>query len=67
MTADDKILKLVDILTETNIDAGQLATLLSIMGKLSSCDVTKVIWAAIGTANALSCIKSHEINNEQKF
>lgn len=53
---DDKILKLVDITTGTNIDARQLATLLAIMEKLSRCDVTKVVWMAIGTANALGCV-----------
>ena len=53
---DNKILKLIDITTGTNIDAGQLATLLAIMGKLSRCDVAKVVWTAIGTANALGCV-----------
>ncbi|MDE6035994.1 MAG: hypothetical protein K2G36_08815 [Ruminococcus sp.] len=54
MTDDEKIIKLTEITAGTNIDAGQLATLLALMGKLDFDDVTKVIWAAIGTANALT-------------
>ncbi|MDE6777481.1 MAG: hypothetical protein K2J25_06010 [Oscillospiraceae bacterium] len=63
--SDNKILKLVDITAGTNIDVGQLANLLAIMGKLDRCDVQKVIRTAIGTANALSCIKSDKSNGEQ--
>lgn len=62
--SEDKILKLIDITTGTNIDARQLATLLAVMGKLSCYDVMKVVWTAIGTANALSCLNS-EINMEE--
>lgn len=64
MTADEKIIKLMEITAGTNIDAEQLAALLAIMGKLNRCDITKVVWAAIGTANALSCIKFHENRKE---
>ncbi|MDE5885778.1 MAG: hypothetical protein K2H29_11980 [Oscillospiraceae bacterium] len=56
MTSDEKILKIADITAGTNIDAKQLATLLAIMGKLSPCDVAKVVWMAIGTANTLGCV-----------
>ncbi len=57
MVTDEKIIKLTEIATEANIDAGELATLLSLMGKLDYEDVTKVIWSAIGTANALNVMK----------
>ncbi|MDE5769596.1 MAG: hypothetical protein K2H82_09445 [Oscillospiraceae bacterium] len=66
MNTDEKILKLVDITTGTNIDAGQLATLLSILGKLGRSDVAKVVWTAIGTANALSCIKAEAPTQEKE-
>lgn len=66
MTSDEKILKLVDITTGTNIDARQLATLLAVMGKLSRYDVAKVVWTAIGTANALSCIESNDEYERRK-
>ena len=54
MLPDEKIIRLTEITAGTDIDAGQLATLLNLMGKLNYDDVTKVIWSAIGTANALS-------------
>lgn len=54
MTSDEKIIKLTEITAGTNVEAGQLATLLALMGKLDACDVAKVIWTAIGTANALA-------------
>ena len=61
MTADEKIIKLAETITNTDIDVGQIATLFAILGKLDNCDVTKVIWAAIGTANALNFIKNDEM------
>lgn len=54
MLSDEKIIKLGEVIANTNIEAGQLATLLALMGKLDACDVLKVIWTAIGTANALA-------------
>ncbi len=60
MTADEKIIKLAEVIANTDIDAGEIATFFSIIGKLSSYDATKVIWAAIGTANALSCTHSEK-------
>ncbi len=54
MTSDEKIMKLNEITAGTNVEAGQLATLLALIGKLDACDVAKVIWSAIGTANALA-------------
>lgn len=60
MTADEKIIKLAEAIANTDIDAGEIATLFAIFGKLDKCDITKVVWAAIGTANALNFIKNDE-------
>ena len=57
MATDEKIIRLTEITAGTDIDAGQLATLLALMGKLNYEDVIKVIWSAIGTANALNAVK----------
>lgn len=57
MATDEKIIRLTEITAGTDIDAGQLATLLALMGKLNYEDVIKVIWSAIGTANALNTVK----------
>ncbi len=68
MTADEKIIKLTEITAGTNIDAGQLATLLVLMGKLDFNDVAKVIWTAIGTANALAlCREKYPLPIERKY
>lgn len=58
MASSEKIIKLVEIIADININAEEFATLLSLMGKLDACDVTKVVWSAIGTANALNSIKN---------
>ncbi|MCM1316000.1 MAG: hypothetical protein NC205_00480 [Prevotella sp.] len=58
MASSEKIIKLVETISDTNINVEEFATLLSLMGKLDSCDIVKVVWSAIGTANALSSIKN---------
>lgn len=60
MTADEKIIRLAEAIANTDIDVGEIVTFLSMIGKLDSYDATKVIWAAIGTANALSCTHSEK-------
>lgn len=54
---DKKIIAISQITAGTNVDAGELATLLSIMGKLSREDVLKVIWSSIGVASAIQALK----------
>lgn len=66
MTANEKIIKFAEITAETDIDAEQIATLLAILGKLDKCDVTKVVWAAIGMANALSYVESYNSQKRKK-
>ena len=63
MTADEKIIKLTEITAGTNIDARQLA----LIGKIDFNDVAKVIWTAIGTANALALYhEKYPISIERK-
>ncbi len=54
---DKKIIAISQITAGTNVDARELATLLSIMGKLSREDVLKVIWSSIGVASAIQALK----------
>lgn len=58
MASSKKIIKLVETVADTNINAEEFAMLLSLMGKLDACDVVKVVWSAIGMANALNSIKN---------
>lgn len=57
---DKKVIAISKIVAGTKIDAGQLATLLNIMGKLSREDVIKVIWSSIGTASAIQAMRNEE-------
>lgn len=53
MTANKKIIRLTEVTTGTDIEAGRLANLLALIVKLDTVDVTKLVLAAVGTANAL--------------
>ncbi|MDE5620665.1 MAG: hypothetical protein K2O29_02325 [Ruminococcus sp.] len=68
MTSYEKIIKLTEITAGTDVEAGQLATLLDLMGKLDASDVAKVIWTAIGTANALALTQQcgTEVNQAER-
>lgn len=67
MTANEKNIKLAETISNTNIEAEQIATLLNILGKLDRCDVVKVTWAAIGMANALSRVENYNAQKDEVF
>lgn len=55
-TNDQKVIAIAKLTAGTDIDANQLATLLSLMGKLDREDVLKVMWSSIGAASALQTV-----------
>ena len=57
-TNDQKVIAIAKLTAGTDIDANQLATLLSLMGKLDREDVLKVMWSSIGAASALQTVNN---------